>query len=84
MFKNITIAHIAADPTSTEELADTLYEIGKDLFAKKQYETAVRWLDRAYDVLSEQEQEYMSDNAPELRLTIMQLLSVWYPGFDGY
>ncbi|TID24359.1 SPO22-domain-containing protein [Venturia nashicola] len=75
MFKNITIAHIAADPASTEELADTLYEIGKDLFARKQYETAVRWLGRAYDVLSEQEQESLSDNAIELRLAIMQLLT---------
>lgn len=75
MFKNITIAYIAAEPSSTEELADTLYEIGKDLFARKQYETAVRWLGRAYDILSEQEQEYLSDNARELRLAIMQLLS---------
>ncbi|QDS73641.1 hypothetical protein FKW77_002299 [Venturia effusa] len=75
MFKNIIIAHIAADPSSTEELADTLYEIGKDLFAKKQYETALLWLGRAYDVLSEQEQELLSDNARELRLAIMQLLT---------
>lgn len=84
MFKNITIAHIAADPASTEELADTLYEIGKDLFTKKQYETAVRWLGRAYDVLSEQEQEMLSHNAIELRLAIMQLLSEWVPGALGY
>lgn len=77
MFKNVTIAHIAADPSSAQEFADTLYEIGKDLFAKKQYETAVRWLGRAYDVLSEQEQELLSDNAIELRLAIMQLLSTW-------
>lgn len=77
MFKNITIAHIIVDPSSVEELADTLYEIGKDLFTKKQYEAAERWLGRAYDVLSEQEQDLLSDNASELRLAIMQLLSVW-------
>jgi tetratricopeptide (TPR) repeat protein len=66
----------AYDSTSVEELADALYEIGKDLFARKQYEVAVRWIERAYDALSEQEFERLSDDAGELKLAIMQLLSV--------
>jgi Meiosis protein SPO22/ZIP4 like len=79
MFQRVKTAHIAADSFSTEELADALYEIGKDMFARKQHEMAVRWMGRSYDVLSEQEQESMSDNARELRLAIMQLLSTWTP-----
>jgi hypothetical protein len=83
MFQKVTIAHIAADPASTEELADALYEIGKDMFARKQQEMAVRWLGRAYDVLCEQEPECLSDNARELRLAIMQLSSMWTPRSGG-
>jgi hypothetical protein len=74
MFQKVSLAVITADPPSTEELADTLYEIGRDLLAQKQHDLAVRWLGRAYDALSEQEQERLSDNARELRLAIMQLL----------
>jgi hypothetical protein len=83
MFQKVELAQIAADPSSTEELADALYEIGKGLSAQKQYEMAVRWLGRAYDVCSEQEQDRLSNNARELRLAIMQLLSTWSSILDS-
>jgi hypothetical protein len=76
MFKKITTAHITPDPALTENLADALYEIGKGLFGRKQFDMAVRWLERAHDILSEQELEHLSDNGGELRLAIMQLLGV--------
>ncbi|KAF2432077.1 SPO22-domain-containing protein [Tothia fuscella] len=63
------------DAHSAEDLADALYEIGKDLFSKKQYELAVRWLERSYDALGEQDLGDLSDNASELRLCVMQLLA---------
>jgi hypothetical protein len=75
MYQKIAPSLAAYDSTSAEELADALYEIGKDIYAKKQYNVAVCWLERAYDALSEQELERLSDDAGELRLSIMQVLS---------
>jgi hypothetical protein len=75
MYQKVAPSLVAYDVTSAEELADALYEIGKDLFTKKQYEVAVRWLGRAYDVLGQQDLSGLSDDAGELRLSVMQLLS---------
>jgi len=62
------------DAASAEELADLLFEIGKDQFAKSQFEIAAKWLERSLDVLDEQELERLSPDAGELRLSIMQKL----------
>jgi hypothetical protein len=61
----------ALTPTLAETLADLLYEIGKDNFKKRSYETAIRWLERAYDTLAEQDMELLSPEASELRLSTM-------------
>ena len=60
------------NPTTTEQLADLLYEIGKAALVKRDYEVAVRWLERAYDVLEEQGLDMLSPEIGELRLSIMQ------------
>jgi hypothetical protein len=75
MYQKIEPSLAAYDATSAEGLADALYEIGKDLVGKKQAEIAVRWLERAHDALGEQHLERLSDDAGELRLSIMQMLS---------
>ncbi|TAQ83981.1 hypothetical protein B7494_g7694 [Chlorociboria aeruginascens] len=62
------------DPNTSESLADVLYEIGKDLLVKKQYEIAVKWLERAYELLINQELDRLSMNASELRMSIMEAL----------
>jgi hypothetical protein len=62
------------DAGTAESLADVLYEMGKDLLDKKQYAMAVKWLDRAYSVLVEQELDRLSMDASELRLSIMESL----------
>jgi hypothetical protein len=62
----------ALTPTTAETLADLLYEIGKDALTKRQYELAARWLDRAYDVLGEQDLDMLSPEVGELRLSTMQ------------
>ena len=70
-----TASRQAADalkPSTAEHLADLFYEMGKDLFGKRNYELAVRWLERAHDVLTEQDLETLSSEAGELRLSIMQ------------
>jgi hypothetical protein len=60
--------------TTTEQLADLLYEIGKAALVKRDYEVASRWLERAYDVLGEQDLDMLSPEIGELRLSTMQSL----------
>ncbi|KAF2258604.1 SPO22-domain-containing protein [Lojkania enalia] len=61
-------------PSTAETLADLFYEMGEGLLRKQSYELAVRWLQRAYDVLGEQELELLSSEASELRQSTMQSL----------
>jgi predicted nucleic acid-binding protein len=55
----------------TEVVGDLFYEIGKDALTKNNYELAIKWLERAYDALSEQDLNLLSPEASELRLSIM-------------
>ncbi|KAK4166205.1 meiosis protein SPO22/ZIP4 like-domain-containing protein [Cladorrhinum sp. PSN259] len=57
-----------------EKLADVLYEIGKSLYAKSDYAIAVKWLDRANDIINGQELEQLSREGIELRLAVLQAL----------
>jgi hypothetical protein len=75
MYQKIAPSLLSYDPHSAEELADALYEIGRDLFSKRQYELSIRWLERAYDALADQELGDLTDNAGELRLSVMQLVA---------
>ncbi|KAL1647429.1 sporulation-specific protein 22 [Diplodia intermedia] len=63
---------LAAD--TADMLTDTLFEIGRDMFSKRQYEDAVRWLDRAYDLIGERNIEELDHDAVELRLAILNFL----------
>lgn len=62
------------DHDTTESLSDALYEMGKELLAKKQYTLAVKWLQRAYEVLNSDDLDKLSANATELRTSIIQTL----------
>ncbi|KAF1916890.1 meiosis protein SPO22/ZIP4 like-domain-containing protein [Ampelomyces quisqualis] len=62
----------ALSPNTAETLADLLYEVGKDHLTKRNYEVAVRWLERAYEALGEQDMALLSSAAGELRLSTMQ------------
>ncbi|KAM3081866.1 Transcription factor [Clarireedia jacksonii] len=62
------------DHDTTESLSDTLYEMGKELLSKKQYTLAVKWLQRAYEVLNGDDLDKLSTNATELRISILQTL----------
>jgi hypothetical protein len=74
MFK-LSISSIQSfDSNTAESLADVLYEMGKDLLQKQQYQLAVKWLDRSYEVLNGQELDRLSIDASELRTSIMQTL----------
>ncbi|KAK2625835.1 hypothetical protein QTJ16_005147 [Diplocarpon rosae] len=62
-------------PSTAESLSDILYEIGKGLLAKQQYPMAVKWLERAGEVLEGQELDRLSMDATELRTSILQSLT---------
>ncbi|PQE09145.1 hypothetical protein CJF32_00010362 [Rutstroemia sp. NJR-2017a WRK4] len=62
------------DHDTTESLSDALYEIGKESLAQKQYTLAVKWLQRAYEVLNSDDLDKLSANATELRISILQTL----------
>ncbi|KAI4675119.1 uncharacterized protein J4E88_008023 [Alternaria novae-zelandiae] len=74
MFEKCRQVRKSFTSTTTEQLADLLYEIGKALLAKRDYEVATRWLERAFDVLGEQDLDMLSPEIGELRLSIMQSL----------
>lgn len=60
------------EPHYVEKLADVLYEIGKDMTAKKDFQMAVKWLDRAQEVINSHDLEQLSREALELRTAIIQ------------
>ncbi|KAF1940662.1 SPO22-domain-containing protein [Clathrospora elynae] len=72
MFAKCKQLTAALTPTTAENLADLLYEIGKGALTKRNYEVAARWLERAYDVLGEQDLGMLSPEVGELRLSTMQ------------
>lgn len=74
MFQKASEAHHLFDAATCEEFADALYEIGRDLASRKEYDMATKWLERALDVLSEQDLEHLSDDANELKMITMHLL----------
>lgn len=65
-------------PNATEKLTDLFFEIGRDALMKHNYETAIRWLERAQDVLGEQDLELLSPENSELRLSVMQSIAQAY------
>ncbi|KAI0125122.1 meiosis protein SPO22/ZIP4 like-domain-containing protein [Xylariales sp. AK1849] len=71
------------DPTSAEDLTDTLYEIGSDFLRKNDFTMAVKWLERAYEFLNNQALEHLSREAIELRLAISQALIQALLGSDN-
>ncbi|KAF1835983.1 SPO22-domain-containing protein [Decorospora gaudefroyi] len=72
MFTKCKQLTAALTPATAENFADLLYEMGKAMLAKRNYEVAARWLERAYDVLGEQDLEMLSLEVGELRLSTMQ------------
>jgi hypothetical protein len=68
----------ALAPDTAEDLADLFYEIGKQALTKRNYEAAVKWLERACDMLGEQDLIIISPEASELRLCIFQGLGEFH------
>ncbi|ESZ92874.1 hypothetical protein SBOR_6737 [Sclerotinia borealis F-4128] len=74
MFNKTVSSKHFFDHDTTESLSDTLYDMGRALLMKKQHTLAVKWLERAYDVLSSDELDKLSADATELRISIIETL----------
>ena len=61
------------DPSSAEELADLLFEIGKDQVKHDHWEEAIYWLDQAYEELSNHKLGSMSSDASDLKVSTLHL-----------
>ena len=72
MFSKCRESQTELVPSAAEAMADLLYEIGKDLSQKGNLEVAVRWLERAHDVIGQHDIGNLSPDAGELRLSIIQ------------
>jgi tetratricopeptide (TPR) repeat protein len=72
MYKNACSEQRKFDPDTAESLADVLYEMGKSLLGAAQYNSAIKWLDRALEILADQELEKLSMDASDLRISIIQ------------
>ncbi|KAI2473487.1 meiosis protein SPO22/ZIP4 like-domain-containing protein [Annulohypoxylon bovei var. microspora] len=82
LYEKVLDGKTDTDPLSAENLADSLFEIGKDLAEKKNLPLAVKWLQRAYEVINAQDLEQLSREAIELRLAISQALVRAYLNTD--
>lgn len=70
------------DTASAEDLADILFEIGRDLLKKNDFDMAVKWLTRADEFVSSLDLETLSREAVELRISISQALIQAFLGQD--
>lgn len=64
------------DTESLENMVAALFQIGKSLLSKKDFGTAVTWLDRARESLSRIDRIKMSSDMKELRLSITHSLAI--------
>jgi hypothetical protein len=71
----------ASTPETAENLADLFYEIGNHALTKRNYEVAVKWLERACEALGE-DLGMLSPETGELRLCILQSLGEYLPYLD--
>ena len=71
MFARIDLNAGTLSPLSAEQLADSLYEIGRDQTKQGCYEEAIYWLEKAHDVLSIHDIAAMSSDASDLKISTM-------------
>lgn len=74
MLTKLSLIEDKVDPSTAENLADLLFEIGSAQWKKSLYTEAVHWLEKAYDVLVGQSLEALSSDAGELQVSIMHLM----------
>ncbi|KAI9741250.1 MAG: hypothetical protein M1834_002966 [Cirrosporium novae-zelandiae] len=71
MYNKLISSDRELDSKAAEILSGLLCQMGKDLLEKEQIKIAIKWLGRAYGILSAQELEKLSNDARELRSRVM-------------
>jgi hypothetical protein len=71
MYNKASFGDKELEPRIAENIADTLYEIGRGLLKEKQYELSAKWLERSHDILAGQDPEKLGENAGELRCSVL-------------
>ncbi|POS85724.1 hypothetical protein EPUL_000909 [Erysiphe pulchra] len=74
MYHKSTNPEYRLDASTTENLADVLFEMAKELLNKRQYEISIKWSRRAFDIINSWQLDELSNDASELRISIMQVL----------
>ncbi|KAH0557131.1 hypothetical protein GP486_005081 [Trichoglossum hirsutum] len=74
MFSKASFDNKDLEPRTAENIADTLYEIGRDLLKDKQYELSAKWLERSHGILARQDLEKLSENAGEFAVAYLENL----------
>jgi Meiosis protein SPO22/ZIP4 like len=78
MFNQIDLSLLQDVPEAAENLADLLYEIGAAELKAKRPQSTIQWLERSHDIISDFESDRLSQNAPNLKMCTMQLLTKAY------
>lgn len=63
-----------ADPRLTERMAESVLEIGKDLFINRSYPVAEKWLQRAFELINKVDPAFLSESGTELKMVISHKL----------
>ncbi|RKF74152.1 Sporulation-specific protein 22 [Golovinomyces cichoracearum] len=74
MYHKSTSSMKKLEANTTESFADVLHDIGRGLLNRKQYKLSVIWSRRAFDIISGWQLDELSNDASELRISILQAL----------
>lgn len=69
-------------PTSTEKIADSLFQVGKGLLSKQDYPMAEKWLQRTWDLINHHQLQVLSRDAVQLRIAVLQALVTVFMGIQ--
>lgn len=72
MFSKTEALNSHINPSSAENMADTLQKIGSSLILKNDFAMAVKWLRRAFEIINAQPMEQLSVEGLDTRLAICQ------------
>ncbi|KAL8734705.1 MAG: hypothetical protein Q9166_001361 [cf. Caloplaca sp. 2 TL-2023] len=67
---NLSPERYVLEAIIAEQMADVLFEIGRDQAKKQAYKSALGWLHRAHDILADQNPKDLSADASEVRSCI--------------
>lgn len=75
MLSKISFDSLDLEPSSAEEWADTLFEIGRSQSRRSRWSEAVYWLEKAHDAITGQDLQELSSDAENLQIGILHGLA---------